>query len=55
MNNKNTKNEIYYQCYQDSKTFQTEKNYIDHFNKYYPNDYPFYCDIWIEDFTLILP
>ena len=35
---------FYYECYRDGSKFQTEKNYVKHFEKYHPDDYPFYCD-----------
>ena len=45
-NNKNEKEgtSYYYECYRDRKIFQTEKNYVKHFKRCHPNDFPFYCD-----------
>ena len=44
------KNEYYYECYHDSITFETEQKYINHFRKFHPNDFPFYCDICNKGF-----
>ena len=44
------KNEYYYECYHDSITFETEQQYINHFRKFHPNDFPFYCDICNKGF-----
>lgn len=48
LNNKKEKEKegssYYYECYRDGKTFEEEKEYIKHFKKYHPNDFPFYCD-----------
>ena len=32
-----------YLCQKDGKIFETEEDYIKHFQKYHPYDYPFYC------------
>ena len=32
-----------YICQKDGKIFETEEDYIKHFQKYHPYDYPFYC------------
>ena len=37
--------EYYYICYHDGKTFENERKYVAHFNKFHYNDFPFYCDI----------
>ena len=42
----NTKKEDiinYYKCQKDEKLFETEEEYINHFKKYHPYDFPFYC------------
>ena len=40
----------YYVCYSDGKKFQNEINYIKHFEKYHPNDFPFYCELCQKGF-----
>ena len=40
----------YYECYIDNKVFESEKEYIEHFNNYHKNDFPFYCDICNKGF-----
>ena len=37
--------EYYYICYHDGKTFENERKYVQHFNKFHSNDFPFYCNI----------
>ena len=32
-----------YECYIDKRRFKNEEEYINHFNNYHPEDYPFYC------------
>ena len=46
----NNNNEYYYQCYHDGYTFETEKDYVNHFYRYHKDDYPFYCDICNKGF-----
>ena len=42
--NEKEENFYYFECYRDGKRFSSEKNYVKHFEKYHPNDFPFYCD-----------
>ena len=37
--------EYYYECYHDNIRYLTEKQYVEHFQKVHPNDYPFYCEV----------
>ena len=40
----------YFECYRDGKRFSYEKSYVKHFEKYHPNDFPFYCDLCHKGF-----
>ena len=44
VNNSSDDCSYYYECYIDGKTFDNEKQYLNHFNKKHKNDYPYYCN-----------
>jgi len=46
-----TREEYYYICYHDGKTFEDESKYMQHFNKFHSDDFPFYCDICEKGFN----
>ena len=43
-------NFYFFECYGDGKRFSYEKSYVKHFEKYHPNDFPFYYDLCHKGF-----